>query len=118
MGHDAAMVTGLSLAHQRATGRLTCPSANAGSGRQMVPLMSGAPAGSADPSQGDSMVTSSVSQSARYVAGTTISRASENGGIRTFPKVENVGIPPFHRGATPYFETLNLNSTMSPSCIT
>lgn len=70
------------------------------------------------PSQGYSKGTQAMATAARNVAKTAIPSAFKNGLSPTVRKLKTVGNKPFSGGGNRYLETLNLNSTMSPSCMT
>ena len=70
------------------------------------------------PSQGYSKGTQAMATAARDVAETAIPSAFKNGLFPTVRKLKTVENKPFPDGGNRYLETLNLNSTMSPSCMT
>ena len=70
------------------------------------------------PPQEHSKSTQAMATAARDVAETAIPSAFKNGSFPTVGKLKTVENKPFPDGGNRYLETLNLNSTMSPSCIT
>ena len=70
------------------------------------------------PPQGYSKGTLALATAARNVAETAIPRAFKNGVVPTVPRSETVAITPFSKHWNQCLLTLNLNSTISPSCIT
>jgi len=70
------------------------------------------------PPQGYSKGTLVLATAARNVAETAIPRAFKNGLFPTVGKPETVGNKPFPKHWNQCLLTLNLNSTISPSCIT
>lgn len=70
------------------------------------------------PPQGYSKGTLALATAARNVAETAIPRAFKNGAVPTVPRSETIAITPFSSDWNQCLLTLNLNSTISPSCIT
>ena len=68
--------------------------------------------------QEHSKSTQAMATAARDVAKTAVFRAFKNGLFPTFGKPETVGNKPFFKHWNQCLDTLNLNSTMSPSCMT
>lgn len=70
------------------------------------------------PPQEHSKSTQAMATAARNVAGTAISSAFKNGAVPTVPRSGTIAITPFPKHWNQCLLTLNLNSTISPSCIT
>ena len=68
--------------------------------------------------QEHSKSTQAMATAAQNVAETAVFRAFKNGLFPTFGKPETVGNKPFFKHWNQCLDTLNLNSTMSPSCMT